>query len=310
MALKWAKKLLLAKAESTAGTAEALTKADAILVSNVELNQLAGDSVSRELERSYFGNSDQIPVNTHLSLTFRVELAGSGAKKTPPGWGKLLLPCGMKETVGSMTVDYAPISENEPTLTLGLNIDGQLHTLAGSRGSFGIESGANAIPYLTFSFTGLYTEPSSVAATKMPVFTAFKKPLVGSNKNTPAFSFHGKGDLALSGFNYDHANEVVHREVIGAANSVVISNRAPTGSVTIDTPKYTDLNLVARAKAGTLGALVLQHGTADGEKVAISLPQTAISGISNTEADGIWQNEVSFAVLPKDGNDEIKITTS
>ena len=309
MALKWAKKLLLAKAEGTPGTAETMASDDAILISNVELNQLAGDSVSRDLERSYFGNSDQIPVNTHLSLTFRVELAGSGTKKIPPGWGKLLLPCGMKQTIDSASVVYAPISEGEPTITLALNVDGQLHTLTGSRGSFGIEGGANAIPYLTFSFIGLYTEPASAAPVKTPNFTVFKKPLIGSNTNTPAFSFYGASP-ALSSFSYDHANEVVHREVIGAKNSVVISNRAPTASITIDAPAYGTLNLVAKAKAGTPGALSIQHGVGEGGQVTISLPQTAISGISNTEADGIWQNEVSLAVLPNIGNDEITITTS
>ena len=311
MGRRYSKKLILAKIEAVSGTKEVLAAADAVLGTNVELTPLAGDTVSRELERAYFGNSDQVPVNTHMVLSFRVELASSGAKGTAPAWGKLLQASAFAEIVSAGTkVDYTPVSDNEKTISLALNIDGQLHELHGARGTFTLSKGANQVPYLNFTFTGLFNTPSSTAAVAGPSYDKFKDPLIGSNTNTPTFEFHGNSDLALSSLSYDHANEISHRELINANNEVVLSGRAPTGSITIDTPKYSDLNLIDRAKKGTKGALQVVHGTADGAIVEVNMPNTGISSVSNSESDGIWQQEVGITVLPKAtaGNDEIKIT--
>ncbi len=310
MALKWRRKLILAKVEAAAGTAESLAAADAVLASNIELTPLAGDTVSREIEYPYYGNSAQIPVNSHQTLAFRVELASSGARGTAPAWGKLLQGCGFAETTTANTkVDYTPVSTGEKTLTLSLNIDGQLHTLKGARGTFTIEAGVNQIPYLNFTFTGLWTDPSSTAAVASPVFTAFKDPLIGSKGNTPLFSFMGQSNLALSAFSYDHANEVNHRELIGASSEVLITGRAPTGSVTIDAPAYSALNLPKKAKDADTGALIIVHGQGDGKIVSIHSPKVQASGVSYSDDNGTMQAQVDLAFLPSAaaGNDEIKL---
>ena len=309
MALKFRSKLVLAKLEITPGTAVALVAADAILASNIELTPLAGDTVSREIEFPYYGNSAQIPVNSHQQLAFRVELASSDSKGTAPGWGKLLQACGFAETTSNnVKVDYTPVSTGEKTLTLSLNIDGQLHTLKGARGTFTIEQGANQLPYLNFTFTGLWTDPSSVAQVANPTFTAFKDPLIGSNNNTPTFSFMNKADLSLSAYSYDHANEVNHRELINAPSEVIIAGRSPTGSVTIDAQPYSALNLPKKARDGGSGVLSLIHGSGDGKIVEINSPKVQVSGISYSEDNGALQAQADLAFLPSTGNDEIKIT--
>ena len=311
MTLRYRRKLILAKVEATAGTAEALAAADAVLASNIELTPLAGDTVSREIEYPYYGNSSQIPVNTHQQLSFRVELAGSGTKGTEPAWGKLLQGCGLAEVITARTkVDYTPISTGEKTLTLSLNIDGQMHSLAGARGTFTIEQGANQIPYINFTFTGLWQDPASTAAVANPNFAGFKAPVIGSNDNTPVFSFMGVSDLGLSTFSYDHANEVVHRELIGSDNEVLITGRQPTGSVTIDAPAYSKLNLPKGARDGTTGALSVQHGVGDGNIIEITAPKVQPSAVSYSEASGTMQAQVALTFLPHRaaGNDEIRVT--
>jgi len=310
MALKYRRKLILAKIEAKAGTAENLAAADAVLASNVELTPLAGDTVSREIEYPYYGNSAQIPVNSHQQLAFRVELAGSGAKDTAPAWGKLLQGCGFKEAVTkTKQTDYTPLTGKEKTLTLSLNIDGQLHTLAGALGTVTMEIASNQIPALNFTFTGLWTAPSSTAAVANPDYSGFKAPVVGSNAGTPTFTFFGEGKLALSALSYDHANDVVHRELIGASTGVVIVGRAPTGSVTIDAPAYDTLNLPKTAKDGTTGALSIVHGSADGAVVEVSAPKVQVSSVSYAEDNGVMQAQVDMAFIPDKGNDKIKITT-
>ena len=311
MALKYRRKLILAKLEDTAGTAEELVKGDAVLAGNIELTPLAGETVSREIEYPYYANSAAIPVNTHMQLAFRVELAGSGAAGTAPAWGKLLQGCGFAETVKEdAQVDYTPVSTGEKTLTLSINIDGQLHTLHGARGTFAIEGGVNQIPYINFTYTGLYNHPSSTPAVANPDYSAFKVPLIGSNTNTPTFSLHGQSSLGLAAFSYDHANEVVHRELIGSVNQVLITDRAPSASLTIDTPAYSDLNLIQRARTTADGTWELVHGTGAGKIVALTAPKTRIASVANQEADGVWQTQLGLALLPSaaGGNDEMKIT--
>ncbi|MDD9822310.1 MAG: phage tail tube protein [Gammaproteobacteria bacterium] len=312
MPIKYRKKVLLAKIEAVAGTAEALAAADAVLASNIEITPLAGDTVNRELERPYYGRNADIPVNVHATLAFRVELAGSGDADTAPAWGRLLRACGFAEVVTANTrVDYTPVSAAESTITLGLNIDGQLFTLHGARGTFSLEAGANQIPYLNFTFTGRYNAPGSVAQVANPDYTPYKLPLVGSSANTPTFELFGNRDLALSAYSYEHANEVTHRELIGADSEVIITNRAPSFSVTIDAPTFATLNLVEKAKNADTGALKIVHGAAAGKIIEITAPKVQAAGPSVSEADGAMQMQVTLAALPNAaaGNDEIKITT-
>ena len=135
--------------------------------------------------------------------------------------------------------------------------------------------------------------------------------MVGSNAGTPTFTFFGKADLGLSTWSYDHANEVTHRELIGAKSEVLIAGRAPTGSVTIDAPKYSALNLPKTTKDGTTGALKIAHGKDEGKIVEINAPKVQLSSVSYAEDNGVMQAQVNMSFLPNAaaGNDEIKFTT-
>ena len=312
MGLKYGQKLLLAKIEASAGTAETLAATDAILAKDIELSPLVGGTVSRDLQRSYHGHRGEIQVNSHQTLAFKVELAGPGTKGIAPAWGKLLQGCGMAETLTATTkAAYTPVSAGEKTLTLALNIDGQLHTLAGTRGTFSLELGASEIPYLSFTFTGLWREPTSTAAIANPVLTPFKDPLPAASAQTGAFTFFTHTDLRLSSFAYEHANAITHRDLIGTADpEVVITDRAPTGSITVDAPELSVLNLIKKARDNATGALLIRHGKTDGEIIEIEAPKVQATEPSYGEADGILQVSLSLAFLPNAtaGNDEFKLT--
>ena len=309
MGLLYAKKLILAKLEGTAGTKETLAAADAILATNVEPTLLAGDTVNRELEFPYFGASADIPVGTHMGLSFRVELSASGTAGKAPAWAPLLEACAFegKEDSGKSWT-YTPISADIKTLSMSLNIDGQLQEMHGARGTVSIQGGVNQIPYLVFAFLGLYNAPSSVKAVD-GVTSGFKLPLVGSNTNTPTFEFHGVTDMGLSEFSLDMANAYAYRELIGLKPEVPITNRDASGSITIDTPKYSAFNPVTKAVAGDTGAFKLVHGKKAGQIITIEAPKTQISSVAESEADGVWQRQLGFKLLPKGatGNDEISI---
>lgn len=306
---KTRKRIILAKTEASYGVdSSPIGSANAILVNQLSITPLAGDTVSRDLLRPYLGNDLEIHVGTHVMVEFQVELAGAGAVDTPPAWGPLLLACGMAQTINASTsVEYAPVSDNEGSATLYFHQDGSRHILTGARGTFGITLDRNAIPYLRFSFTGLWNDPSATAD-PVPDFSDFVVPIPTSNVNTPTFTLHGVSPVLYS-LSYEHANDVVHRDLVGE-ESVIITDRAPSGSVEIDAPALGTKNYFTTAKANTTGALQLVHGTAAGNIVQLDAPAVQLTQPTYGDQDGIATLQMGMQLVPgASGNDEFTITT-
>lgn len=188
-------------------------------------------------------------------------------------------------------------------------MDGQLHRLSGAKGSFSLEFAPNQIPLLAFVFTGLWSDPISRTTLSNPTFTPWKMPVLPSQTNTPTFSLMGRTDLSLSTFSYEHGNEVAHREIIGASAEVIITDRKPSASLTVDAPKLSVVNLITKAKESATGALQITHGTQAGSIIQIDAPKVSLSEPAYSEDNGILQLQVKLSPLPVNGNDEIKITT-
>lgn len=94
------KRTLLAKIETTYGTDSAPVGAtNAILCRNLDVMPLEGQTVSRDLVRPYYGNSDQLPTGIYAKVTAEVEIAGSGTAGTAPAWAPLLRACAFAETL-------------------------------------------------------------------------------------------------------------------------------------------------------------------------------------------------------------------
>ena len=300
------KNLVGARIETTYGTDSAPGAAHAILVTNVELTPVVVEGESRNLQRGYYGNSETIPTNVHQTVSFDVELAGAGTAGDAPGYGSLLRACGLAETlVANTRAEYTPITGSEESVTLYVNRDGQLHKLLGARGTFTIEVGTNAIPYLKFAFTGLWTDPISAAAAT-PNFSLFQTPKHGANANT-TITLHGVSP-GTSALTYDHANSVAHRELINLSNEVRISERAPTGSMTFDEPSISTKNYFTAVTNVETGACTTVHGTTAGNICELSLPKVQLSEVSLGDDSGISQLQMSLIPVPTNGNDEMKLT--
>jgi len=76
---------LLAKAESSYGTNPSPTgSANYIQVTELNIEPIVSDEVSRDLIRPYMGNYEVIPANTRVNVAFSVEMSGSGSAGTAP----------------------------------------------------------------------------------------------------------------------------------------------------------------------------------------------------------------------------------
>lgn len=309
MALKrYNRRSLLAKIETTAGTAETLAAADAILCGDVSVTPLTGDTVDRDIIRSYFGNQQQFNVRQHAQISATVELAGSGEAGTAPQFGPLLVACGMAETADKTkkTVTYTPVSAGEKTLTLLANIDGVAQTVKGARGTFSLNLAVDQIPTLQFTWIGHYADPADAQPVTAD-YDGWQPPVPASRVNTPTFELMGKSDLSLSELSLDYGAETSFEDPLGGSPEALITDRNSSGNLTLLAPSITDFSPVKQAAAGALGALKVVHGTTAGNVVTIEMPRVSLSSPTYGEQRGVWRVSAALRPQPVSGNDELKI---
>lgn len=116
MSLLTRKRVILAKLESSYGTDPTPANTDAILLRNLNFQPMQADIVSRDLIRSYLGNSEQLVATKYCQVDFEVELAGSGAIGVAPAYGSLLRAAGFAQAVNTVSVSSMTRSGSTATV--------------------------------------------------------------------------------------------------------------------------------------------------------------------------------------------------
>jgi hypothetical protein len=307
MALLTRKRLILAKIESTYGTDSTPAGTEAILVRNLEITPLQADVVTRDLIRPYLGNFEQILANQRVEITFEVELAGSGAAGTAPAWGPVMKSCAMAETISAGTsVTYAPVSSSFSSCSIYFNNDGVRHKITGCRGSFSVSGEVGQIPVISFTMMGIYNAPDD-SALPTPTYSNQATPVIFKQGNTTGFQVFSYSGC-LQSFSMDMANEMVYRELVGCTKEVLITNRAPNGTVVIEAPTIAAKDFFTIANGTATGNLTFQHGQTAGNIVTFSSPQTDIGQPTYSDQDGIQMLNLPYVATPTTaGNNELSI---
>lgn len=307
MPLLTRKRLILLESEATYGTDPTPTGADAILVRDLSITPLQSDTVGRDLVRPYLGASEQLLANTRVQCTFSVELAGSGTAGTAPRYGKALLACGLSETIVATTsVTYAPVSASFGSATIYYNIDGVLHKVTGARGTFTINGTVGQIPTIDFTFTGIYNTPTDTA---LPVVTYGDQatPVIFKQGNTTGFELLSYAGC-LQSVSFDIGNSLVYRELVGCNKQVLLTDRAATGSVTLEAVTMATKNYFTAAIDNTLGNLLFQHGQTAGNIIDFVSTRIDIGDVSYGDQDGIHMLTIPYTAVPStSGNDEFSL---
>ena len=299
------KTYILLKTETTEGTDAVPTGTDALLCRMVEPTPLNGEMVSRDLIRPYFGNYEQQIAKTSASITFEVELAGSGVAGTAPKYGSALKACGMSEVIVATTsVTYAPVSSTLSSCTIVYNIDGIQQKLVGCRGTFSVNLPLGQIPTISFTFTGTYAGPTDTTAISV-TYANQATPLVVRQGNTSAFSLFGYSGI-LSAFTFDMANELIYRELVGGTKQTLLTDRKASGSFMIELPSIASKDFFSLAIGTATGASTFLHGTTAGNKVTFNANQTDVLNPTYGDMDGIKMLNVPVVFTPTTaGNDEV-----
>lgn len=324
MAQRYIRKLaVVAKIETTYGTDSSPTgAADAVLLSNVNINPFNAQNVPRDVIRPYFGASEELPGDRFVELSFDVELVGSGTAGTAPAWGKLMRACGMAEVIEASTrVDYVPITDALESLTIKYFDDGVRHVLTGARGEitqFALQQGGK--PMMSVRMLGLYSTPS--AATPGTVtLSDWKVPQVVTNANTGDITIGGSvndtGAPAITGGTSQTSrglvlqwgNQVAHTPLLGE-ESIDISDRAISGKMQLSMSAADEVTFMGHVELATLQNVSLLHGTVTGRKLLVNLPSAQLRNPTKDELNGRRLIGFDLSAVPVAGNDEIRIVTS
>lgn len=309
MSLNMKNSVLLAKLEPTPGVDAAPTGAlNAILCRNMSVNPLEQDIAQRDLVVPYFGNDEQIPTTTRMSISFEVEMAGSGVPGTAPAWGPLHRACGMKETVVAATeVNYTPKSKDFEAMTIVYNLDGVQHKMIGARGTVSARQDSRGIPVWAYTFTGLYVDV--VDATVLSVdYSKFLKPLAVNERNTPQLILHGQSVVTESS-SFDVGNTVVYRNLINF-EGVDITDRETKGQIVFQATKVATYDWFAAVKNANTGNFSVVHGLTAGNIVEINAGKVQIVNPRITDSDNKAMMNLDMNFIPTSaGNDEFEIVS-
>jgi len=205
-------------------------------------------------------------------------------------------------------VGYKPVSASFESATIYFNNDGVLHKATGCRGTFNLNCEVGAIPVISFTMTGIYNAPTDTAAPAV-TYSDQATPLLFKADNTLAVNVLGYSDSCLQAINFDVANEIVYRELVGCTKSVLITNREPAGEATIEAPTIATKDYFTIANNDTTGLLCFQHGTTAGNIVTMVASTVDIGNPSYSDQDGIQMLTLPYVAIPTSaGNDEVVLT--
>lgn len=305
------KKFLIAKIESTYGTDPSpVGGSDAVQVSSLEITPIESDNVQAAAFQGFLGNSTRgtLVANKRVSVTFDIELAGSGTAGTAPAFGPLLKSCGLSETISpSTSVTYAPVSSSFDSATIYCFYDGTRHKITGARGSVSFNMAAGQFGVMSFNFIGIYNAPDGTALSGSFTVANQAAALEVNDTNVTTATFHGVTSVRLESFDLALNNELLYKET-ASNKEVIITNRAAGGTAVIEAPAIGTTDFFAKAVATATGSSSFVLGATAGNIVTLNAAQTDITGCSYADTNGVIALSMPYLALPTTaGNNEMSL---
>ena len=293
------------KIETVVGTDALPDGSNAMLVRNLQFTPLEADEIKRDFAKAHLGNNEIGYTNLRSTLSFEVELAGSGAAGTAPAYGPLLRACGFQEVIDpGVDVTYSPVSDAFEAGTMYFEQDGNLHKMYACRGSADFVIPKNAYPFMRFNFVGLYNNPTA-GSIATPDFSAFVAPLEINYDNTSTAQLHGQ-DVVLQNLELKMNNNVGLRNLPNQ-KEVRLKDRGPDGSIQFDAVAVSTFNYFQRVPARTTGALSLIHGGAAGNIIELAAPKIQLKPVNYADDENVASYAIPLNPLPNTGDDEISL---
>ncbi len=305
------KKFLIAKIESTYGTDPTpVGGSDAVQVTNLEVTPIESDNVQAAAFQGFLGNSSRatLVANKRVSVTFDVELAGSGTAGTAPAFGPLLKSCGLSETtVADTSVTYAPVSSSFDSATIYCFYDGTRHKITGARGSVSFNFTAGQFAVASFNFIGIFNDPDDTALSGTFTVANQAAALEVNDTNLTTATFFGETSQRIESFDLALNNELVYKET-ASSKEVLITNRAVGGTAVIEAPAVGTTDYFADAIGVSTASSSMVLGATGGNIVTLTAAQTDVTGVSYGDTNGVISLSMPYLALPTTaGNNELSL---
>ncbi|MGE4321768.1 MAG: hypothetical protein AB7E60_01910 [Sphingobium sp.] len=309
-----AAKVLLGKKETTYATDAAPTgAANAILTRNFSTKPVESDRLERNLDQRIFGARASAATSQRRTMSFEVELAGSGAAGTAPPWMELLEACGMAAPVVTAGVSaaqgFAAPGAAASSLTLHDYMADQRRKTVGAVGTFSIDLTAGAYGFFGFQMTGLIpaTAPFDKSAAPASTLTRWKQPQEVNVDNTTV-SLDGYSCIMRS-WRAEAGVDVALRNLVGS-RYVRRGNHNLTSTLLIEAPDVATKDYIARLRANDLVAFGLTHGALAGGTTAFASPKVQIADIVESEENDILMWSLSLIHTVDGGSPDLTITAT
>lgn len=300
---------LAGKAENTEGTKIACNNADMILVKNVTFSPVI-DQYQRDLLRGTFSRDPSLSGKRSASVSFDVEMVGSGNKGVAPAWGRYMQGCGFNETVSANnSVTYTPLTSNMTnSMTLEVYQDGIIKRLWGARGTLNLSVESGKPGLLKFVFEGADFEVVD-GALLSPIYPTVTPPtFMGASLLLDSYA------AVLSRIEFALENVLVKRESINSNSghlSTLITGRNPKGSMDPELVAVSGNNsydFYGKWKTpGTLGQLSFSGNGGNGNIITITMPKVRYAAIADQDRTGLRTLGLDFQACVNASDDEISI---
>ena len=239
-----------AKVEAAYGTPETIAAADLFLAYDLKFSPGVEEWV-RNPHRPSLSPLAPVAGRKKASISFKVEMMGSGTAGTAPFWGALIQACARGETVvGGTSVTYDFATTSLKGVTIKAYLDGLSVQLKGCRGTMSVEMVGGEVPLLDFAFDGLWDynvdadawkDEALLSGSAYPAFSP--KPFVAALLRIDTYAAINER-LSLADNNVMTA--VPESNTAGIYKRIDITGRAPSGSldaeaVTVATKDFMDL---------------------------------------------------------------------
>lgn len=298
--------VILCKLETTEGTDALPTSTNFLRVKDFSLTPLEGTKLEYEQLQAHFGNFDSEMATMARKLEVSVYLAGSGTKGVVPNADPLIQMAGAQATiVADTSVTYAPITRGIKSGSVYTNLGGLNYRFKGARGNAAITTDVEGYPMWKFSLLGLYmplVDDDLPAAGGAPSARA-----VPVNALNSKLTLHGI-ELRASAFGLDFGNQYKHTTLMGY-QGVRVYDRKSTYNTTFEAVPAATIDWEDRAIKGTKGALKLEHGLLDGNKVAIESAGANVGAPTVSNVDGVVMHGFTGSLVPTSaGHDDWSVT--
>ncbi|SCW56238.1 hypothetical protein SAMN02927924_01372 [Sphingobium faniae] len=304
--------VVLAKKEVTYGVDSAPTvAANGILTRNYSGKPVDMDRIERNLDQRVFGALASVPSNERRTVSYEVEIAGSGDAGTAPAWMELLEACGMAAPV--VTADVDAVQDFAAPGTVGSSISqydfmsDQRRKAVGVVGNFTMDFTAGAYPFFGFNWMGL-----------VPAATPFDKSAPGAvdvsrwqqavevNIDNSEMLLDGHSCIVRS-WRADAGVTTAMRNLVGK-RYVRRGNHSFTSTAVIEAPDIQTKDFIQSLRTGSLLPWSLDHGVTAGNIIGLESAKVQITDITESNEDDTLMWTVAMTHTVEGGSADLTIT--